>query len=56
MFEAVDVEVYRGVDHGEQVRHVGNTVHPDWPVKVGLLLINELIIDNLSLGPHQLPC
>ena len=37
VLEAVDVEVDRAVDDGQQVRHVGHTVDPDWPVKVGLL-------------------
>ena len=40
MLEEVDVEVDGAVEDGEEVREVGDPLHPRRPFQVGLLVLN----------------
>ena len=56
---AVDVEVHRGVDHGQQVREVLGAVHPRGPVNTLQMrecttILMELYRKFLSIPPPQL--
>ena len=53
VLEEVDVEVDGAVEDGEEVREVGDPLHPRGPFQVGLLVLNVNLqelrhIDNLT--------
>ena len=49
MLEEVDVEVDGAVEDGEEVREVGDPLHPRGPFQVGLLVLNMNLQEEAAI-------